>query len=101
MVVDMLLPSGLNPHSAAIATNLTSDNMDLDFITAVLNRLPTVVLDLETPQFIDSLNRDGYTVDEAVEYCMCMEEFSPTLDEETALDHMAEIREKVYRRRGV
>jgi hypothetical protein len=72
--------------------------MDLEFVMSVLKRLPAVVPEEETPVFIDRLKHMGFTIDEAVDYCRCMEEFSPTLDEKVALDRMNTIRQKVKAR---
>ena len=38
------------------------------------------------------LQRDGFSADDAVAYCRCLEELSPDLDEEVALTRMARLR---------
>jgi hypothetical protein len=74
--------------------------MDIKFVMSVLSRLPVAVVPYEdTPLFIDRLKHMGFTIDEAAEYCGCMEEFSPALDEKTAIDRMAAIKAKVDARK--
>jgi len=41
---------------------------------------------------VAGLQRDGFSVDDAVAYCRCLEELSPDLDEEVALTRMARLR---------
>ena len=70
-----------------------------NYIAAVLARLPTPTDPMEV-NFIGGLQKDGFTTDEAVAYCMCTEEFNPTLDETVALRRMAAIMDKVEKRKA-
>lgn len=64
----------------------------------VMARLPKLPAgspdDIDMGIFIRSLFFDGFSVDDAVAYCQCMEEFNPTLEEDVALERMDKLREK-------
>ncbi len=75
---------------------------DSQFVVAVLARLPAI-----EPSILSTLKYSirqqeiyGFTVDEAVQYCMCIREFSPEMDEETALDRMSALKAIVDERNG-
>lgn len=75
---------------------------DKTYIDAVRSRLPDVYdlpPDITIENHIEDLQKDGFTVDEAVAYSMCMEEFNPPLAEDVALVRMAQIRNQVEKRR--
>ena len=75
---------------------------DLDYITAVMDRLPSISADdaeITKKYVIAHLYNSGFTISEAVAYCECMEEFNPTLDESVALKRMYDIRLQVKERK--
>jgi hypothetical protein len=65
------------------------------FIAAVLDRLPSPIMDegAITPitHCMDMLYVEGFTVSEAVMYCEVMEEFAPEVHEDVALRVMKRI----------
>lgn len=62
-----------------------------EFVAAVISHLPHN--DINSSAILD-LYKQGFTVSDAVSYCMCMEDFSPELDEDVAIKRMRELREK-------
>ena len=64
------------------------------FQQAVLARLPTIPYaddELTVMNVIDRLQARGFTVPDAVQWCLCLEEVNPDLDEATAMDRMNKI----------
>lgn len=74
-----------------------------EFKKAVMLQLPTIPDERDyaaTERGIARLHEDGFTVSQARRYCLCTEEVSPELDEDTALRIMHNIYEEVKRNRA-
>lgn len=69
------------------------------YVSSVLSCLPTID-DSEMSSYIATLEQDDFTIEEAVAYCRCMEEFNPTLEEDIALRRMSDIRLKIKQRQS-
>ena len=70
-----------------------------NFQAAVLAKLPRITDPIDEQRirkYIPLLHLDGFSVLDAMEYCLCFEEVNPLLDEEVALKRMELIRNKYY-----
>lgn len=79
------------------------DKAKNEFVERVMARLPTLTDNTDIELFKADIARryvDGWTENECVRYCMCMEEVDPNLDEDIALTRMAWIRGEVKARGG-
>jgi hypothetical protein len=74
--------------------NMTAE----EFIAKVYFHLPqcseTPMEKVANARLMREWHRDGWPVQDAIDYCLCMEEFSPDLDEETAIARMDKIQKR-------
>jgi hypothetical protein len=74
----------------------------MSYTSEVLAALPSITnpenAEIISLHIISTLENDGFTVNEAIEYCKCLEEINPDLDESVALNRMYGIRLQVKAR---
>jgi hypothetical protein len=72
------------------------------FAEAVISQLPKTEDEYDKEivrQVVEDFRLEGWTVDETVRYCRCLEHVDPSLDEATAITRMSRIRAEVSKRK--